>query len=849
MKSHNNLVLVAVCLAAVFCRLDSPAATIWNGPTMTYTQPGTDPGQEANQDRLTPSVWLTRAVSAGMFNAFSEGGYSHSFSPADTEWAVGTLDNYASLVYTDWEACGGGQPVNNLPGQDLVVHLKTDDIYLSLKFTYLGGHFAGGFSYERSTPPPIAPIVSITAPTNGASFTAPANVSITASASDADGTVTNVSFFDGATFLGKTNNTPYTISAALAIGSHALTAVATDNAGLSTTSSVVNVTVSSGNIAPSVTITNPVTGATLSSSASVTIRASASDSDGTVTNVQFFDGLVSLGNDATLPYSVNATLSIGAHTLTAVARDNLGLASTSAPVNVTMARYLPALTNAGISLFLVPIATNLAAPDYAISPPGDTNRLFVVDQNGLLRVILNGVLLSAPALDIQSRVQPPLVPTNANDERGFLGLAFHPGYTNPASPGYRTLYTYNSEPIVTAPTYAAPVGAVNNYKNVVNEWKITTTNASVVDPTSRREVISFGKNASNHNGGTVAFGPDNYMYLGLGDGGDANDAGLSHIEPGGNAQNLSTPLGKMLRIDPSHPSLTTGSPNPIGTNGQYRIPTSNPFQLAGQVPEIYALGLRNPYRFCFDPVTGDLIQADVGQNNIEEIDKIVLGGNYGWAVKEGDFLFNHTNSPSGAAGTIGNPPGNRSPGSPVGLIDPISGPLGTLEYDHNEGISITGGFVYRGKAMPELYGKYIFGDLALRTAPVRADGRLFYADLQAGTINVIYLPQFASQIITNGLTVHGFGQDASGELYALVTNTSANGSGGIVYKLASVRLTAAIAGNNLDLSWPVATGHLQAKTNTLNGAWSDVPNTSSTNHFVTPISTGQTDVFYRLVVP
>src|SRR5688572_11115993 len=324
-------------------------------------------------------------------------------------------------------------------------------------------------------------------------------------------------------------------------------------------------------------------------------------------------------------------------------------------------------------------------------------------------------------------------------------------------------------PVATSPTYPVPTTATNNYKNVVNEWKISTTNANVVDPTSRREVISFGKTAGNHNGGTIAFGPDGYLYLALGDGGDANDVGASHIEPGGNAQNLSTPLGKMLRFDPLHPSLTTGSADAVSGNGQYRIPASNPFQGAGQVPEVYAYGLRNPYRFSFDRLNGELIQADVGQNNIEEIDRIELGGNYGWAIKEGDFLFNRTNGPAGNAGTIGAPPGNRSPGLPAGLIDPIRGTQGTLEYDHNDGISITGGFVYRGAAIPELYGKYVFGDLALRTSPVRADGRLFYADLQTGLIYVFYLPQFGTQILPNGLTVHGFGEDANGELYALVT--------------------------------------------------------------------------------
>ena len=692
-----------------------------------------------------------------------------------------------------------------------------------------------------------APTVSITSPTNGASFSAPAVVPITATADDPGGGVTNVSFFDGTTFLGETNNTPYTVTANLAAGGHALTAVAQDNLGLSTTSSVVNVTVgTAGNIPPTVTITNPVNNATLSSSASLTIRASAEDTDGGVTNVQFFDGDLSLGNDVDSPYSVSARLSIGMHTLRAVAFDSIGATATSAPVTVTMARYLPAITNGEIPLFLVSVATNLAAPDYAFSSPGDTNRLFVVEQNGLLRIIQNGTLLPEPALDIQSRVQPPLNATNANDERGFLGLAFHPGFNDPTNHGYQTLYTYNSEmiPEGTMPTYPVPTTATNNYKNVVNEWKISATNANVVDPGSRREVISFGKTAGNHNGGTIAFGPDGYMYLALGDGGNANDVGDSHIEPGGNAQNLTTPLGKMLRFDPLNPSLTTGSSDPVSTNGQYRIPSTNPFRGPGQVPEIYAYGLRNPYRFSFDRANGDLIQADVGQNNIEEIDRITIGGNYGWAIKEGDFLFNRTN------GTIGDPPGNRSPGVPADLIDPIKGTEATLEYDHNEGISISGGFVYRGRAMPELVGKYIFGDLALRTAPVRADGRIFYADLQTGLIKAFPLPQFGgSAILPNGLTVHGFGQDADGELYALVTNTSANGNGGIVYKLTSLRLTVQRSGDTVEISWPVAGGRLQVKTNDISATWSDVPNSTTTNRVIVPIDSANTSVFYRLAVP
>ena len=144
----------------------------------------------------------------------------------------------------------------------------------------------------------------------------------------------------------------------------------------------------------------------------------------------------------------------------------------------------------------------------------------------------------------------------------------------------------------------------------------------------------------------------------------------------------------------------------------------------------------------------------MGQRNIEEIDRVVRGGNYGWAVKEGDFLFNRKGRRTRSVGP--------QPGSPADLIDPISGPKGTLQYDHGDGISITGGFVYRGSAIPELYGKYVFGDLALRNVPPRVDGRLFYADLQSGEILEFLLPQFANGVLPDGLTVHGFGQDASG---------------------------------------------------------------------------------------
>jgi glucose/arabinose dehydrogenase len=445
---------------------------------------------------------------------------------------------------------------------------------------------------------------------------------------------------------------------------------------------------------------------------------------------------------------------------------------------------VPNIEFGDIAIRLKAVATGLGAPNYGISPPGDTERLFVIEQNGLLLLLENDSLLPTPALDMSSRVSPPFNPANANDERGFLGLAFHPGFGDSNSPGFRTLYTYSTEPFGGSPTYPAPAGATQNFQMVVNEWKMSAGDPNVVDPSSRREIFTLGKNANNHNGGTLAFGPDGYMYLAIGDGGNANDVGPSHIEPGGNAQNLSTPNGKMLRFDPLDPALTMGSPDAISANGQYRIPTTNPFQGPGEVPEIYALGLRNPYRFAFDRGgTNDLILADVGQNNIEEINRIELGGNYGWPIKEGTFIFNRTDQgPGQGPGTIG----ADSPGLPAGLIDPISGPLGTLQYDHDDGISITGGFVYRGSAIPELFGKYVSGDLALRNEPPRVDGRLFYADLDTGEIKEFLMPQFANHQLPNGLRVHGFGEDGNGELYAMVTNTPSNGTGGIVYKIVAI---------------------------------------------------------------
>ena len=221
------------------------AATIWNGPTTTYTQPGFDPTIPANQDVLTTNVIITRAVTAGIFNAAKESAYSKPASPIDTEWAKGNLADALTLSYTTWMGVGDGFPVHNLPDVQLVCHLITDDIYLSVKFTYLGAQGAGGFSYIRSTPnvSAPAPTVSITNPVGGAVFAAPANIAIKATASVTSGSVTNVAFFANSTSLGSVQLPPFTINSGnLSAGAYALTAVATAG-GISATSAVVNVSV------------------------------------------------------------------------------------------------------------------------------------------------------------------------------------------------------------------------------------------------------------------------------------------------------------------------------------------------------------------------------------------------------------------------------------------------------------------------------------------------------------------------------------------------------------------------------------------------------------------------------
>jgi autotransporter-associated beta strand protein len=426
-----------------------------------------------------------------------------------------------------------------------------------------------------------------------------------------------------------------------------------------------------------------------------------------------------------------------------------------------------------IQISLQTIATGLTSPVYATSAPGDPNDLFVVDQIGKIDVIHNGVLEPTPMLDITSLENAiPLDPSY--DERGLLGLAFSPGFDDPTSSDYHTLYTYQSEAAGTAPADFAPApGTLTgpiDHQNVLVQWKVGSSNPDVVDTTTRNDLLREDQPASNHNGGTIAFGPDGYLYLAIGDGGSANDSGNGHIASTGNAQSLSVIYGKMLRIDPNgHNSA----------NGKYGIPPTNPFvNTPGALPEIYAYGLRNPYRFSFDPATGDLIEGDVGQNEVEEVNSITSGGNYGWPIKEGTFLFNRTGPNAGLDNPV------NSPGSPPGLIDPI------LEYDHNDGNAVIGGFVYHGSKIPQLDGDYVFGDLSNGTEG--PDGRLFYANLSSGQINEFDMSA------PLGMYLKGFGEDANGEIYVMASaELGPTGNTGVVMEIVS---------NAKSLSWDNAGG-------------------------------------------
>jgi glucose/arabinose dehydrogenase len=448
---------------------------------------------------------------------------------------------------------------------------------------------------------------------------------------------------------------------------------------------------------------------------------------------------------------------------------------------------LPRIGKGPIRVELQTVVTGVTSPVQFISANDGTSRMFLVEQTGKIKIFNNGSLNATPFLDVSSR----LVALNANyDERGLLSMAFHPGFADPSSPGYRKIYTYTSEPVSGAADFTVPMppGTPFNHQSVIAEWQVSAGNADVIDPATRREVMRIDEPQSNHNGCTLAFRPsDRYLYISLGDGGAANDSGAGHNATIGNGQDLTTVLGKILRIDPLDPSLTKSSGDPASANGKYRVPISNPFvtttQPANRVAEIYAFGLRNPFRYSFDAPTDKFIVADVGQDHVEEIDLVEPGKNYGWNRKEGTFLFNSTN---------GNVTFDSNP-------DPaLTNPL--AEYSHDDGIAVLGGFVYHGNTILALPGKYVFGDLV---APGTTSGRLFYLDdLNSSVIKELRIGNDDHSL---GLLLKGFGQDANSELYVLVdTNIGPTGTTGRVLKIVPAPASPALV--NLATRMRVQTG-------------------------------------------
>ncbi len=422
-------------------------------------------------------------------------------------------------------------------------------------------------------------------------------------------------------------------------------------------------------------------------------------------------------------------------------------------------------SSGGPSAALELVAEGLTAPLQLVEPPDGSGRLFVIDQVGQIRIIAGGTLLPTPFLDLSAR----LVALNPNyDERGLLGLAFHPDY---ASNG--RFFVYYSAPLRAGGTSGF------NHTTHIAEFAVSA-DPNVADAASERLILQVDQPQGNHNGGAVAFGPnDGYLYISLGDGGGANDVGTGHVEDwyafnqGGNGQDVTQNLhGSILRLD-------------VDGVQPYAIPADNPFVGTEGLDEQWAYGFRNPYRISFD-MGGDgaLYVQDAGQNLWEEVSLVTAGGNYGWNVKEGTHCFNAAD-PDIEPDTC---PDLDPEGDP--LIDPIIEFANSNAPDGGLGVVSVGGYVYRGTTLPEFEGDYIFGVWSVNFEV--NDGIILVAEPQPEG-----LWPLAELFITNtpdnrlGHLLLGFGQDAAGEVYALTTNSiGPTGTTGQVYRLVPGSATA-----------------------------------------------------------
>lgn len=353
----------------------------------------------------------------------------------------------------------------------------------------------------------------------------------------------------------------------------------------------------------------------------------------------------------------------------------------------------------------------------AITHAGDgSNRLFILSEHGQVLVIPNDQ--AASELGTFLDIEPQVDYEDKENEEGLLGLAFHPKYKENGQ--FFLYYTAKTPP----------------HTSVISRFRVSKTDPNKADPKSEEVLLTIKQPYWNHNGGNLAFGPDGFLYIGLGDGGSAND-------PHGNGQNLKTLLGSILRIDVDRKD----------EGKAYAIPKDNPFVgHDGAQPEIYAYGLRNVWGMSFDPPTGQLWIGEVGQNIWEEINIVTKGGNYGWNIRESMHAFDVNNAKPGPGRT---PAQQNKPDHKDGrkdLIDPI------WEYHHdNDGKSITGGAVYRGKRLPELAGYYIYADYVT--------GKIWGLKYDEKTKKVVANRQIAGAKQFPNPPVMAIGTDEQGEIY------------------------------------------------------------------------------------
>lgn len=412
----------------------------------------------------------------------------------------------------------------------------------------------------------------------------------------------------------------------------------------------------------------------------------------------------------------------------------------------------PDVIQLGPALSLLLIAEGFTSP-VGMAVPGDgSGRIFIADQVGRIHIITaEGLLLEEPFLDIADRL---VALRQSYDERGLLGLAFHPEFADNG----RFFVFYNA-PLVT--------GASEGDSLVrVSEFHVSDNGSNTADPDSEVVLLEVVKPQFNHNGGQLAFGPDGYCYIGIGDGGGANDTGTGHTPGLGNAQDTSSLLGTILRYN-------------TDTAGELLVPQDNPFTDNPNVLDpIYAYGLRNPWRFAFDRGGSHrLFCGDVGQNLYEEIDIVTAGANLGWNIKEGTQCFDPDN------------PGSPLPEcSDTGLLgEKLTDPI--LEYPHEavadapSGLSVIGGRVYRGSELTGFFGTYIFGDWSRSAGS--PDGSLFTAEETDNGSWTLTEAAIAGEI--NGRLnryLLGFGEDENGELYVLTSaNSAPRGNTGQVFRL------------------------------------------------------------------